>query len=194
MDAASCLPLNQKFKLQGTGTHLTDLMSLLRFKISPCSNLTDPSRPCAPQSDIDNMFSLKKNFNLMVHYTNPVINPNQPDYISYKMVCDYFIFSKDFSVKAEFFFSDYIINNDYSLLPFVTNEIKQGMIIQDRGIGQTFLRQKSYLQINIMRKGNSLIYHRSVQKISTVISYIGGVVGAITALMFLVKFYTDFSY
>ena len=32
-----------------------------------------------------------------------------------------------------------------------------------------------------------------MQKISTVISYIGGLVGAITALLFLIKTYTDIS-
>lgn len=40
---------------------------------------------------------------------------------------------------------------------------------------------------------NSLIYTRQVQKISAVFSYIGGLVGAITALLFLIKTYTDIS-
>jgi len=67
--------------------------------------------------------------------------------------------------------------------------------MENRGVGQAFENQGlSYVSLSFMRKGNSLIYYRAVQKISTVISYIGGVVGAITALMFLVKSYTDFSY
>jgi hypothetical protein len=40
---------------------------------------------------------------------------------------------------------------------------------------------------------NSIVYNRQVQKISAVFSYIGGLVGAITALLFLVKSYTDSS-
>jgi len=51
-----------------------------------------------------------------------------------------------------------------------------------------------YAQFFFSKGSNSLVYSRQVQKISTVISYIGGMVGAITALMFLVKSYTDFSF
>jgi hypothetical protein len=44
-----------------------------------------------------------------------------------------------------------------------------------------------------MKSHSSLVYTREVQKISVVFSYIGGLVGAITAFLFLVKSYTDSS-
>jgi hypothetical protein len=43
------------------------------------------------------------------------------------------------------------------------------------------------------KSANSLVYNREVQKISVVFSYIGGLVGAITAFLFLVKSYADSS-
>jgi hypothetical protein len=45
----------------------------------------------------------------------------------------------------------------------------------------------------LAKSANSLLYNRQVQKISAVFSYIGGLVGAITALLFLIKTYTDSS-
>lgn len=45
----------------------------------------------------------------------------------------------------------------------------------------------------LAKSENSLVYSRQVQKISAVFSYIGGLVGAVTALLFLVKSYTDSS-
>ena len=43
----------------------------------------------------------------------------------------------------------------------------------------------------LSKSPNSLLYKRTVLKISNVISFIGGLVGAITALMFFLKFYTQ---
>ena len=45
--------------------------------------------------------------------------------------------------------------------------------------------------IMLSKSPNSLLYKRTVLKISNVISFIGGLVGAITALMFFLKFYTQ---
>ena len=49
----------------------------------------------------------------------------------------------------------------------------------------------AYAAVYLAKSDNSLVYNRQVQKISTVISYIGGLVGAVTALLFLIKSYTD---
>jgi hypothetical protein len=47
--------------------------------------------------------------------------------------------------------------------------------------------------IYFAKSSNSLVYNRQVQKISAVFSYIGGLIGAITAVLFLIKAYTDIS-
>ena len=49
------------------------------------------------------------------------------------------------------------------------------------------------MRLVVRKSGRSLIYNREVLKISTVISYIGGLVGAVAALLFIVKSYTDTS-
>ena len=49
------------------------------------------------------------------------------------------------------------------------------------------------MRLVVRKSGRSLIYNREVLKISTVISYMGGLVGAVAALLFIVKSYTDTS-
>lgn len=51
----------------------------------------------------------------------------------------------------------------------------------------------SVARIFFSKSENSLTFNRQVQKISAVLSYIGGLIGAITALLFLIKLYTDTS-
>jgi hypothetical protein len=51
----------------------------------------------------------------------------------------------------------------------------------------------SLASVYLAKSPNSLFYTRQVQKISAVLSYIGGLVGAVTALLFLIKSYTDSS-
>jgi hypothetical protein len=47
--------------------------------------------------------------------------------------------------------------------------------------------------IYLAKSSISLTYHREVQKVAAVLSYVGGLVGAITAFLFLVRSYTDSS-
>jgi len=46
----------------------------------------------------------------------------------------------------------------------------------------------------MVKSSDSLIYTRQVQKISSVFSFVGGLIGAVLALMFIVQAYTGFSY
>ncbi len=80
-------------------------------------------------------------------------------------------------------------------MPFTTNSIKQGLIVEERAVAQPYKVPPGapYVAIFLQKSANSLVYTREVQKISAVFSYIGGLVGAITALLFLVKSYTDSS-
>jgi len=42
-----------------------------------------------------------------------------------------------------------------------------------------------YLTFSVVKSTKSLVYNREVQKISSVFSFIGGLIGAIMAVMFL---------
>lgn len=52
----------------------------------------------------------------------------------------------------------------------------------------------AYVGFYIAKGSRSLVYEREVQKISAVFSFMGGLIGAIMAVMFIVNSYTSFSY
>jgi hypothetical protein len=49
------------------------------------------------------------------------------------------------------------------------------------------------LTYNIIKGPRSLSYKRQVQKISTVFSFMGGLIGAVLAVMFIFNAYTSYS-
>jgi hypothetical protein len=49
-------------------------------------------------------------------------------------------------------------------------------------------------KIYVMKDGSHSIYTRQVQKIFVVFSFMGGLIGAIMACLFIVNSYTSFSY
>lgn len=73
--------------------------------------------------------------------------------------------------------------------------IKKGSIVESKAINHPYSIGSGtpYASVYLAKSVNSLLYTRQVQKISAVFSYIGGLVGAITAVLFLIKMYTDIS-
>ena len=46
----------------------------------------------------------------------------------------------------------------------------------------------------LTKSTNSFVYKREVQKISSVFSFMGGMIGAVSAVLFIIKLYTNFSF
>lgn len=61
----------------------------------------------------------------------------------------------------------------------------------DRAFQQLILPDTSdtYAFIRINKSSNSIKYNRHVQKISTVFSFIGGMISAVSAILFIIKAY-----
>ena len=51
-----------------------------------------------------------------------------------------------------------------------------------------------YVNFWIAKSTNSYTYKREVQKVSEVLSFIGGIIGAVSAILFIINIYTDFSF
>lgn len=133
---------------------------------------------------------------MSIFYINPVINPTKTDDISYFLEGqDYIIFSRTQGSQAWIEFSDYEITTDYSILPFSQYQTKVGAIVQNKAINHPFTTSNvsGFANFYFSKSSNSLKYQREVQKISAVFSYIGGLIGALTAVLFLMKTYTDTS-
>jgi predicted membrane protein len=52
----------------------------------------------------------------------------------------------------------------------------------------------TYVTFNLAKSPNSIIYTREVQKVSTVFSFIGGMIGAISAVLFVIKIYNNLAF
>ena len=63
-------------------------------------------------------------------FTNTVINPNQPDHLSYYLEeRNSVIFSKTSGININLEFSDYRISTDVSILPYESIEVETGYIV-----------------------------------------------------------------
>lgn len=73
---------------------------------------------------------------------------------------------------------------------------KTGLIVEETAVNHPYGLTgdgSPLVRVFFAKSVNSLAYGRQVQKISAVLSYIGGLVGAVTAFLFLIKSYTDSS-
>jgi hypothetical protein len=73
--------------------------------------------------------------------------------------------------------------------------VEKGCIVEQKGVNHPYSNsdQTALASVYLAKSANSLKYKREVQKISAVFSYIGGLVGAVTAVLFFVNIYTDSS-
>lgn len=133
----------------------------------------------------------------MVSYLNPIINPTRPNHIEYYANTDStFLLSNKFGQMAQLKFSDFAITTDTSILPFETYMKEKGFIVEGNPTTQPYEKSSintPFVIVGISKSARSLVYNRSYLKLSTIVSYIGGLVGGIIAVLFIVKFYTDCS-
>lgn len=130
-------------------------------------------------------------------FSNPVINPGQTDYIDYYLESlSQAIFSETLGSDNLINYADYEIDTDNSIWPFASSTKDIGVIMdgnmQSRPLTKT-ISSYTYLRMMLFKSSTSLKINRSVQKISSTFSYIGGFFGAIATALFMLKFYTDHS-
>ena len=105
------------------------------------------------------------------------------------------IFNTDAGGEAVIYLSDYTINSDQSIWPFEQVEKDTGFIAYEKGDRYSFNPKSDFLlSIAFAKSTSSLTYEREVQKISSVFSFIGGLIGAFSAALFVIKLYTDTSF
>lgn len=96
------------------------------------------------------------------------------------------------------YFSDYDIETDYSIWPFENISSDIGFQTLHPPTGHPYPitpdNNANYLTFSLAKSPSSLTYTRQVQKISVVFSFIGGLVGALLAGLFIINQYTSFSF
>ena len=94
------------------------------------------------------------------------------------------------------FYSEVTINSDVSILPFENIKTDKVTQLNMNTVLYPFKVTNSQpYAVYILRKDQaSITYTRQVQKISEVLSFIGGIIGAILGLLFILNSYTSFSF
>lgn len=138
-------------------------------------------------------------FYFTFYYVNTILNPDQPHYKSYYLEdTAYVTFGSQIGVESYLYVSDYDISTDFSIWPFSN-------IIQDKGFMTNSMStshpyslsastQANYVTFGIAKSSKSTIFNRSVQKISIVFSFMGGLIGVLLAGMFIINSYTSFAF
>ncbi|MCB0371086.1 MAG: hypothetical protein KDD45_17120, partial [Bdellovibrionales bacterium] len=91
----------------------------------------------------------------------------------------------------EIFISDYQITTDHSILPYVDNHYEAGGVVMlPTTISTQEVGNGWYSRFVFRKSTNTYVYTRAFAKFDGVISYIGGLFGAIMGLLFLMNHYT----
>ena len=125
-----------------------------------------------------------------------MVNPDSVDYIDYYLEDkNYALFGPQIACDVLFEVSDYTIETDNSIWPFESFQYDKGFFIKDKALLHPFQYSAGvpYLDLYISKSSDSYTYKRVVQKVSEVFSFVGGIVGACSAVLFFLHNYTDFS-
>lgn len=134
---------------------------------------------------------------ITLYVTNPVINPSKKEFKSYYLDdSNYITYSSSLGCINRLYVSDYTVKTDNSIWPFESNVEEKGVFLEDGVSSFPYSRPSgsNYATFFIQKSSNSIVYNRAVQKISAVFSFIGGMIGAVTAALFLINSYTSSNY
>ena len=133
----------------------------------------------------------------MLYTINAVINPDQKDYIQYYLEDrNFLIFTKEMGLEMNLFYQDVTINSDVSIIPFEDIETDKINLL---GFFPTLYPykhtpEKPFARFYMVKDQASVTYTRAVQKVSAVLSFIGGIIGAVLGLLIILNAYTSFSF
>ena len=107
-------------------------------------------------------------------------------------------FGEQLGAESYLYFSDYSIESDYSIWPFTSIEEDDGFVTLSLPASHPYSIMNNsnvlYVVFGIAKSPNSIFISREVQKISTVFSFMGGLIGAIMAGLFIINSYTSFAF
>jgi hypothetical protein len=93
-------------------------------------------------------------------------------------------------IESYVYFSDVNIETDSSIWPFSSIDQEIGFMTQNKPTNHPYIMnptsKNNYVTFGIAKSPNSIFISREVQKLSTVFSFMGGLIGAIMAGLFII--------
>jgi hypothetical protein len=182
------------------GKYASVISKTIEVRVEGCTNSTEFSVPCAPQSEIDQLFANETNFFYTIYFINPLINPDSEDFLSYYLEdLNYVMFSATAGEECQLFMEDYHIETDESILPLAETRTDEGGIVTKNCIKNRYTIDPTnpeplYATFFIYKSPISKSIERSFQKIDEILSYIGGLFGTIAICFFFVNIYNSYSF
>ncbi|KAM3136629.1 hypothetical protein pb186bvf_011265 [Paramecium bursaria] len=180
-----CPRSDQKIQLRGTYSSAT--FQYIKIAVTNCSNDTSQNsfytwKPqCAPQSAVDSYLAANGEFKFQIYSTNMIINAGLAEDYSQIYLDDelYFTFIPYvLNRQANIYYRKYQVQNDESLLPL--EDIQQSNYYLRQSSDYRDLTQigtpadKQFAAVFLRRSNFSQIIKRQYQKISDLLSYLGG--------------------
>lgn len=104
---------------------------------------------------------------------------------------NFIYFGNQLGASHEIFISEFEINTDHSILPYTDYRLTTGAIVTTPNVVSTQeVGNGWYSRFRFRKASIKHYYTRAFIKFDTVISYIGGLFGAIIGLLFLMNHYT----
>jgi hypothetical protein len=108
IDKWLCMPMDLELDIQGK--YASVISKTIEVRVEGCTNSTEFSVPCAPQSEIDQLFANETNFFYTIYFINPLINPDSEDFLSYYLEdSNYIMFSATGGEECQLMMEDYHI-------------------------------------------------------------------------------------
>lgn len=195
MSAWLCIPLN--VNLTVSGKYSSDIQRSIDITVSKCTNKTNDTRPCASEEDIEAFLSANNQLFITPFFTNPLINPQNADYLSSYLEDKYYVMiGPNYGAEMYIYNADYLITTDESILPFTAQHVDAGPILSTVQSNVYLMGNTSeiYCFIYFYRSAESFVIDRSFQKIIDAFSYVGGLLGAVLIMLIFVNFYNEYSY
>ena len=108
----------------------------------------------------------------------------------------FIVFNKDIGANIDLYLTEISVSSDSSIWPFKDMSVDSVFSIPFTPIiyPTSFKANQFYGYFNILKDYSSQYYERSVQKIFVVFSFMGGLIGAIMACLFVINTYTSFAF
>lgn len=106
------------------------------------------------------------------------------------------MFGNKLGAELDLYLSEININSDNSIWPFTSITYSKSYSVEFNPIIYPFTvdNTTSYATFYIMKDPTNLSYNRAVQKIFVVFSFMGGLIGAVMAGLFIIDTYTSFAF
>ena len=128
IDTWMCMPLNLEVEIKGK--YASEVSQLLEVSISQCTNSSQWTVPCAPQTTIDQLFANDTNFFFTLYFINPIINADSQEFLEYYIEdSNYIIFSATRGEECQLLMEDFTINTDESIIPLSEIRTDSGGIV-----------------------------------------------------------------